>query len=43
MTTYILSRGETHDPLLWSFINLMKLPNVGSLIFNKVPSYHFMF
>ena len=40
-----LSRGETHDPVTvhGSFINLMKLPNVGPLIFNKVPSNHFMF
>ena len=38
-----MSRGETHDPVLWSFINLMKLPNDGPLIFNKVPSNNFMF
>ena len=30
-----LSRGETHDPVHGSFINLMKLPNVGQLIFDK--------
>ena len=28
-----LSRGETHDAVHWSFINLMKLPNVETLIF----------
>ena len=29
-----LSSGETHDPVLCNFINLMKLPNVGQLIIN---------
>ena len=28
-----LSRGETDDPVRGSFINLMKLPNEGTLVF----------
>ena len=28
-----LSSSETHDAVHWSYINLMKLPNVETLIF----------
>ena len=38
-----LSCGETHDAVHWSFINLMKLPNVETLIFWVPASNHFMF
>ena len=38
-----LSRGETHDPVHGSLINLMKLPNEGTLIFLVPASNHFMF
>ena len=37
-----LSRGETHDAVHGSFINLMKLPNVETLIFLVPASTHFM-
>ena len=38
-----LSRGETHVFVHCTFINLMKTPNEKTLIFNEVPSNHFMF
>ena len=38
-----LSRGETHDAVHGSFINLMKLLNVEKLIFLVLASNHFMF
>ena len=38
-----LSRGETHVFVHCAFINLMKAPNEQILLFNKVPSNHFMF
>ena len=38
-----LSRGETHDAVHGSFINLMKLPNVETLIFLVPASNNFMF
>ena len=38
-----LSRGETHDAVHGSFINLMKLPNVETLIFLVLASNYFMF
>ena len=38
-----LSRGETHVFVHCTFINLMKAPNEKTLIFNEVPSNHFMF
>ena len=31
-------RGETHDAVLWSFINLMKLPNIE--LRGKAHQYH---
>ena len=37
-----LSRGETHDAVHGSFINLMKLPNVETLIFLVKPSHVLM-
>ena len=37
------SRGETHDAVHGSFINLMKLPNVEILILLVPASNHFMF
>ena len=38
-----LSSGETHDAVHGSFINLMKLPNVETLIFLVPASNHFIF
>ena len=36
-----LRRGETHGPVHCNFINLMKLPNEGTLIFLVPASNHF--
>ena len=38
-----LSRGETHVFVHCTFINLMKVPNVETLIFLVPASNHFMF
>ena len=38
-----LSCSETHDAVHGSFVNLMKLPNVETLIFLVPASNHFMF
>ena len=38
-----LSRGETHVVVLCNFINLMKLPNVETLVFWVPASNNFMF
>ena len=39
----VLSRSETHDAVHGSFINLMKLPNIETLISLVQASNHFMF
>ena len=38
-----LRRGETHVPVHCTFINLMKVPNEGALIFLVPASNYFMF
>ena len=43
VTAIILSRGETYDAVHGSFINLMKLENVETLVFLVPASNHFMF
>ena len=41
---WALSRGETHDPVHGSFINLMKLPNEGTPFFfgTSVKPFHIL-